>query len=550
MARVKATLTTAKHLALTALAVALWAGRQVSVAEIAATAAPGTNPLAAATTSASATLNAGPIEIGSRKQLFVDDRWIARCQGITLTMNVPVKMHQPVLANDLPWDGEPEASIGAYSSVIKDGDRIRIWGSGKALLPVQFEPDGPVIGLFAYAESRDGIHFTKPNPSLLVYDETKAEIGKHGRIGGVSVWIDPKAPPSQRYKSQAKFYPPKGRPAEFHMYCSPDGYRWRLFAKPSIGEMDTQSIVFWDEPHQRYLLYTRNNRDAHTPQRRRVVRRLESVDLSHWHNEVFVMDADEVDRGIYQSPTPQPPVDYYGATIFKYPDDSVDSVYVMLAHAFWHWQRRPQEQRAGGYADHKFEFEVLAPATLDDRLCISRDGVRFSRLGGRRSFLPLGLSGTFASKWTWSLPNPIRMGNELWVYYFGDNQDHDGFIDPAVSQRRMAIDRAILRLDGFVSADAAYTGGELVTPLLTFAGSNLELNVDPGAGGSIRVELLDASDQPIQGFSREEAAALYENHVCLPVTWRANRSVASLAGKPVKIRFLMRGCRLYAFQFR
>jgi len=80
---VKATLTTAKHLALTALAIALWAGRQVSVAEIAATAAPGTNPLAAATTSASATLNAGPIEIGSRKQLFVDDRWIARCQGIT-----------------------------------------------------------------------------------------------------------------------------------------------------------------------------------------------------------------------------------------------------------------------------------------------------------------------------------------------------------------------------------------------------------------------------------------------------------------------------------
>jgi len=50
-------------------------------------------------------------------------------------MNVPVKMHQPVLANDLPWDGEPEASIGAYSSVIKDGDRIRIWGSGKAMLP-------------------------------------------------------------------------------------------------------------------------------------------------------------------------------------------------------------------------------------------------------------------------------------------------------------------------------------------------------------------------------------------------------------------------------
>ena len=114
----------------------------------------------------------------------------------------------------------------------------------------------------------------------------------------------------------------------------------------------------------------------------------------------------------------------------------------------------------------------------------------------------------------------------------------------------MAIDRAILRLDGFVSADAAYTGGEIVTPLLTFAGSRLELNVDPGAGGSIRIELLDENDQPIKGHTRGEATALYDNSICLPVTWgTANDSVAALAGKPIKIRFLMRDCKLYAFQF-
>ena len=491
----------------------------------------------------------GPIDVGSRKQLFVDDKLIARSQGITFTMNTPLKMNQPVLANDIPWEGEAGASIAAYSSVIKDGDKVRIWGSGKAMLPVQLAPGGPVISLFAYAESKDGIHFTTSNPSLVAYDESKAEIGKHGRIGGVSVWIDPKAPPSQRYKSQAKFYPPDGRPAEFHIYSSPDGYRWMLFTKPDIGEMDTQSIVFWDESRQRYLLYTRKNPDAHTPKRRRVVRRMESGDLFRWNNEVFVMDADEVDNHTYTTPTPQPPVDFYGATVFKYPDDSADSVYFMLAHAFWHWQRRPKEQRAGGYEDHKFQYEVLAPATLDDRLSVSRDGLHFTRLGDRRSFLPLGLSGTFSSKWTWSLPNPIRMGNELWIYYFGDNQDHDGFVEPGASKRMMAIDRAILRLDGFVSADAAYTGGEIVTPLLTFAGSRLELNVDPGAGGSIRVELLDERDEPIKGYTREEATALYGNSVCMPVTWKAESSVASLAGKTIKIRFLMRDCKLFAFQF-
>jgi hypothetical protein len=490
-----------------------------------------------------------PIDIGSRKQLFVDRQFIARGQGIELTMNVPVRMNQPVLADDVTWEGEPGASIGCYSSVIKDGNKIRIWGAGKAMLPVRFEPGGPVIGLYAYAESKDGIHFTKPDPSQVAYDESKAEIGKHGRTGGVSVWIDPKAPPSQRYKSQAKFYPADGRPSEFHMYGSPDGYHWTLFAKPKIGEMDTQSLAFWDECRQRYLLYTRKNPGSGTLKRRRVVRRMESVDLFHWENEIFVMDADDVDNGIYDTPTPQPPVDYYGATVFKYPDDSPDSVYIMLAHAFWHWQRRPKEQRAGGYDDRKFRFEVLAPATLDDRLSVSRDGIHFSRLGGRRSFIPLGLAGTFSSKWTWSLPNPIRMGNELWIYYFGDNRDHDGFIDPAAPGRKTAIDRAVLRLDGFVSADAAYTGGEIVTPSLTFTGSRLELNVDPGAGGAARVELLDENEKPIKGYTRDDATALYDNSVCLPVTWGTNGSVAALAGKPVKIRFLMRDCKLYAFQF-
>ncbi len=38
----------------------------------------------------------GPIDVGSRKQLFVDDKLIARSQGITFTMNTPLQMNQPV----------------------------------------------------------------------------------------------------------------------------------------------------------------------------------------------------------------------------------------------------------------------------------------------------------------------------------------------------------------------------------------------------------------------------------------------------------------------
>jgi len=143
------------------------------------------------------------------------------------------------------------------------------------------------------------------------------------------------------------------------------------------------------------------------------------------------MDADEVDRGIYQS-LRAAAGGLLRTTIFKYPDDSVDSVYVMLAHAFWHWQRRPQEQRAADMRTTSLSSRCW-PRQRWTIACASAGMASVSAASAAAVFLPLGLSGTFASKWTWSLPNPIRMGNDLWIYYFGDNQDHDGFIDPAAS---------------------------------------------------------------------------------------------------------------------
>jgi len=106
-----------------------------------------------------------------------------------------------------------------------------------------------------------------------------------------------------------------------------------------------------------------------------------------------------------------------------------------------------------------------------------------------------------------------------------------------------------MRLDGFVSADAGYGGGELVTPTIQFEGKRLELNLDTSAGGSAVVELLDGEGKPIEGFSRDDATPSNGNSVRMPVSWSGNADVSRLAQKPIKIRFLMRDCKLYAFQF-
>ena len=471
------------------------------------------------------------IRVGSRKQLFIDERFIESSRGVTLTMNPPRRDGRVLLAPDQPW--EEGALIGVYSSVLEEGGKVRLWYD-------LIQPTGPGpydhTRRVCYAESDDGLRFRKVALDLYEVNGSKANnVVLPGVIGGCAVWIDPKAPPEHRYKTQAKVYP-RGR---FHMHSSPDGIHWKLFAElnPGPGGWDTQSIVFWDPGLARYVLYTRYwfRRSATQPASFRTVRRVETADFKTWENQSIVMRADDLDLADYGASKKSHRVDFYGADVFRYGE--ADSVYVMLAQAHWHWKRRKP-------------LKGLGPSGFDVRLAVSRDGKTFQRPGGRKPFMRNGPAGSFDSAYVWAMPHPVRMGDELWIYYVGSNRDHNGNLDPAAPKHLSGIGRAVLRLDGFVSADADYTGGELTTPPLKFAGSRLELNVDTGGGGYVWAELLDQAGKPIQGFTRKEAVPVNGNSVRMPVAWRKTSDVSELAGKPVRLRFHMRDCKLYTFQFR
>lgn len=74
-----------------------------------------------------------------------------------------------------------------------------------------------------------------------------------------------------------------------------------------------------------------------------------------------------------------------------------------------------------------------------------------------------------------------------------------------------------MRLDGFVSADAPYGGGELTTLPLRFDGKTLELNVQTIVAGHVLVELLQ-NDQPIPGYSADDADPIKGNFIDKTVT--------------------------------
>ena len=115
--------------------------------------------------------------------------------------------------------------------------------------------------------------------------------------------------------------------------------------------------------------------------------------------------------------------------------------------------------------------------------------------------------------------------------------------------RSSSLFRARIRRDGFVSADVGFGGGQFTTPVLQFGGNRLELNLNGSAGGWLQVEIQDTAGQPLPGFELAEADPVVGNAISKTVTWKGKNDLSELVGKSVRLRFVLRTMKLYAFQF-
>ena len=110
--------------------------------------------------------------------------------------------------------------------------------------------------------------------------------------------------------------------------------------------------------------------------------------------------------------------------------------------------------------------------------------------------------------------------------------------------------RYTLRLDGFVSAQAPMSGGELVTRPITFTGKVLWLNFATSAAGSLLVELQDEQGQPLPGYSLDDCEELFGDTLDRGVNWKTKADLSDLMGHTIRVRFVLRDADLYSFQFR
>ena len=400
------------------------------------------------------------LSIGATRQLLFDDSVI----DVALT-NATRQFHtfdggddpQIVLRLDPRLPYERGRALDTFSVLYDPLDRkVKMWymiGSdcGTTCNRTTDEEDG----LFSYAESYDGIVFTKP----LVGRNHSNVLGAN--VAGPSVFLNgrPNAPPTERFVSVGECH---GRApicrGNFAWMTSADGIRWND-QHPSTcaieGAADTVYTTFFDESLGQYVSYIRDRYGTGNAIRR--VRRVSTDSGTEGtfpgprgtfysgktcpfrHSEV-VMDIDFVDNSTHPwnqtcaqkwppwgSYTADPPLDLYGAVVWRRD---------MTASSAGSSGTTVGNNAAGGDGDAgsgsvlywafpwrfwHFTGEGF-PGTYDISLMVSRDGSNFSHLNQRRPFVRTGRDGTAGSRRVRLAPSPVLLGDTMLFYLYLTNE--------------------------------------------------------------------------------------------------------------------------------
>ena len=481
-----------------------------------------------------------PLQLGSRLELFVDDHLIDRMDGVRLELKNPVDIGN-VMAFDQPWEGKENN----YVHLFRDDDKWRMyyraarWGG----------PEEKRFTHICYAESTDGLDWTKPHLGLHEFEGNKRNNITFKGVGG-NKWFcfkddNPAEPAQRRYKAFCGAGPGHGAPMRF--LASPDGLNWSTWQETcgiTGGPLDALNVVRWDKRQKRYLAFVRNwvtkaggysespELDAppgeyHTWWRRpkeyaRAIAVSTSPDCVNWSPQQWL---------IYPPGTPIEQLYTNAAT-----------PYFRAPHFYLAFPMRFVAEREiiSGWAGGT---ERGTKGASDAVFMSSRDGIHWDRrfLEG---FLRPGLD---PKNWTDRnmiiSPGIVQTGaGEMSIYYVAHYKRED-----------IHLRRCRLRLDGFVSVNAGYDGGEFVTKPLVFSGPGnkdlvLVINYSTSAVGDIRVEVQTPDGKPINGYALQDAEEMIGDQIEGKVRWKSGSDVSSLAGKPVRLRFAMKDADLYSIR--
>jgi hypothetical protein len=488
------------------------------------------------------------IDIGTRRELFIDTFLIDRMEGKAVQ-----RLHHPVprevaLVHDEPWEG----TGSGYHSVFQDGDKYRMYYKAWHLDVSDAGVNTNRHPLFCcYAESDDGIHWRKPDLGLHAFQGSKKNnivitSGKRGPLnidaGHPAVFKDenPNASPDARYKAIVRSSGPSG----LLPLKSPDGIHFTPMTEAPIlgglGAFDSQNLAFWDPTLGKYRAYWRIFTAGTTtdkvwqPAGYRAIRTATSDDLIHWDKHRDLTYEDSPPEQLYTNqikPYHRAPHILIGLPVRYIDRGWSDSMRALP-------ERKHRELRSAA-------SQRYGTANTEGLLMSSRDGVLFKRWN--EAFLRPGMER----------PNTWHYGQQYIAWHLVETKSALAGAANELSLyasesywtgKGSAVRRYTLRLDGFVSLSAPMSGGEVITKAVTFSGSKLTMNFASSAAGSVRVEIQDSNGKPVEGYALSDCPDHFGDTVERVVRWKNGSDIGQLAGRTVRLRFVLKDADLYSFR--
>jgi len=459
-----------------------------------------------------------PIDVG--RQLFVDDFLIEQSSLVRTFHRAEYHPANPVLTPATKWERHDSYADRTHTHV------------NTAAMPfsdgVFFDPQSRLFKMWymggynehmCYATSADGIRWDRPSLDVVA----GTNIVKTGDRDSSTVWIDQReADPSRRYKM-----------AWWHdhyleQFISPDGIHW--IKTGNSGHAGDRTTFFYNPFRDVWVFSLRS---SETGARHRLYwETRDFVGGTRWKDSdpVLWVGADKLDpmRREYRIPT-----ELYNLDCVAY-----ESILLGLFTIF-HGER-PEREKPN-----------------DVSVGYSRDGFHWAR-PDREAFLPVS---EHAGDWNWANVQSaggccLVVGDKLFFYVSG-RQGVVGTNDPGVCSTGLAT----LRRDGFVSMDhpgaerrvervrsdfGSLPPGTLITRPVRFSGKHLFVNLAAPAG-ELRVEILDVNGHTITPYSSAACVPVRGDRTCARVTWNGAPDLATLANRPVRLRFTVTNGALYAF---
>jgi hypothetical protein len=478
-----------------------------------------------------------PIEFGTDKMVFCDWWFVEPGYGLAFTPRqqeenhrVPVFMPygvrlrvarpaltaEPFIRPDRPADG---VTMGGYCTLLQDGGKYRLWY--ESYLPGQGTDE---LAHICYAESDNCVDWRKPELGLIEYQGSKANnlIYSHGHGG--SVFIDPVAPPAERYKlihlDKVPLQEYKGKQINAFLFgaVSPDGIRWTRLKEPLIRHTsDTQTICEYDPVRRCYVAYVR----GWEPQTsagyggRRIVMRTESETFGNFPEPEPILSL---------GPEVPPDVDIY-------------------TNAYQRWPGAPRAYLMTPAIYHR------SSDCVDLQLATSHDSLRW-HFPQREPFVPNGEAGSGIEGAIYAGRGTIQLRPGVWAFpVTAYPRTHNMAFTPTPQRPRQGgLRLATLREDGYMAVEAE-TEGEFWTQRATFTGGKLLINSWGHTGGRVRVEICDDEGHSKPGFSLAECDRLDGDQIWSTVSWGGRSDVSAFRGQLMRLHFHLNRVRLHAFRF-